>query len=86
MADKHTMDVIENTLDTVEGTFDTLERIPKAHLNGTTKQQQILILLTVSGVSFAAGVAVATVAIKGIRLRRKKKIVDIPVVEAGTKG
>jgi hypothetical protein len=44
MAKKETMAAIEATIDTVDETVGTLERIPKVNLNGTTKQQQILIL------------------------------------------
>jgi flagellar basal body-associated protein FliL len=59
MANKETMDVIEKTLDVVEEQIETLERIPKVHLNGTTKKQQIVILATVAVVSAAAGAGVA---------------------------
>lgn len=55
MADKQTMEAIEKTIDSTADTFHTLERIPKADLNGTTKQQQVLILSVVSLASLAVG-------------------------------
>lgn len=74
MAKQETMDVIEKVIDTTEETVGTLERIPKANLNGTTKQQQILILTTVAAVSAATGAVATYYIIKGkIQFRRQKK-------------
>jgi hypothetical protein len=57
MATKQTMDAIEKTIDTVEETLDTIERIPKVHLNGTTKKQQLIILGVTAAFSALAGAA-----------------------------
>lgn len=82
MAKQATMDAIENTIDTVGDTYDTLERIPKVNLNGTTKNQQILILGTVAGMSAFAGIALYHGVRKAaIRLRHKRKNVVSPVRE-----
>jgi hypothetical protein len=80
MAKQETMDTIEKTLDTVEYQLDTLERIPKVNLNGTTKQQQIVILSTVAGVSAITGALLVYAALRS-RLRQKK-IILTPVPDA----
>lgn len=80
MAKAQTMDAIETTIDTVTDTVDTLERIPKVHLNGTTKGQQILILSTVAGVSVALS-SVATYKVMKRKLRRKTHLTQVPPVE-----
>lgn len=69
------MDTIEATIDTVEGTLDTLERIPKVNLNGTTKNQQIVILSTVAGISLVTGVAA------GFVWAKKKYQSELPYVK-----
>lgn len=82
MAKQQTMDAIEHTIDAVEDTAQTLERIPKVNLNGTTKNQQVLILATVAVVSAAAGVATTIAVMKGkLRLRRRDVTVVEPVIE-----
>lgn len=58
MAEKKTMDNIEKVVDTASETVDTLERIPTARLNGTTKNQQYVILGTVAGAGLVAGVMI----------------------------
>lgn len=55
MASEQVMDTIEKTVDAVEETLDTIERIPKVHLNGTTKKQQYIILGVTAVFSAAAG-------------------------------
>ena len=55
MAAKETVDAIEKTIDVVEETLDAVERIPKVHLNGTTKRQQLIILGVTVAVSSIAG-------------------------------
>lgn len=57
MAKQETMEAIEDALDRIDDTLVTLERIPKANLNGTTKNEQIVILTTVAAVSGVASVA-----------------------------
>jgi len=47
-------EVVEKTLEAIDETVETLERIPKVHLNGTTKAQQVAILT----VTFVAGAVV----------------------------
>jgi hypothetical protein len=79
MAEKQTMDAIENTIDTTGETLQTLERIPKLALNGTTKKQQVIILGTVAGASALTGVVFTVLAHKGkLKLIRKKnrKIIE----------
>lgn len=52
-----TLDAVEKTLDVVEEQIETVARIPKVHLNGTTKQQQFIIL----GVTTTVGVIIGIV-------------------------
>lgn len=81
MAKQATMDAIETTIDTVEETVGTLERIPNVNLNGTTKNQQLLILGTVAVISAATASVATFYIIKGkIVLRRKKKVQPQPIV------
>lgn len=78
MAKKEHLDAIENTLDTVTDTVETLERIPKVNLNGTTKNEQLLILGTVAVVSVTIGVLGNNLIRKSLgKLRRKKNKVDL---------
>lgn len=46
---------VEKTIDVVDEQVSTLERIPQVRLNGTTRQQQIIILSVTAGVSAALG-------------------------------
>lgn len=59
MVAKETVDAIEKTLEVVEDQVETLERIPKVHLNGTTKAQQIVILSATALAGAAVGVGVS---------------------------
>lgn len=61
-----TNDTLEKTVDVAEEVLETLERIPKAHLNGTTKVQQIVILSAV-----AAGGALIGATVSHILTKRK---------------
>jgi len=73
MAKKETMDAVETTIDTVAETVDTLERIPQVRLNGTTRNQQVLILSTVAFVSATAGAVAGYYVIDFIKSRRNNK-------------
>lgn len=58
MTTEATLNTVEKTLDVIEDQLDTLERIPKVHLNGTTKTQQYVILGVTAAVSAAIGAGV----------------------------
>lgn len=72
-----TMEAIETKLDSVTDTLGTLERIPKVNLNGTTKQQQVLILSTVMVASASIGAVAMRYAMKWSEKRRNKKVLDL---------
>lgn len=54
-----TNETIEKVVDVVEETVDAIERIPTAHLNGTTKKQQVIILGLTAVVSGLVGGAIS---------------------------
>lgn len=79
MAQKETLNKIENTIDGAAETLDTLERIPKLALNGTTKKQQAIILGTTAGVSLITGIVLTVAAHRGklsFRRNKNRKIIE----------
>ncbi len=84
MPKKETMDVIEKTLETVEDTLDTVGRIPKVRLNGTTKQQQIIIPGVTVGVSVIASGGLTYLLSKKKFQAKYEKIAEKEIAEAKT--
>jgi hypothetical protein len=65
-----TLDAVETVIDQVDETVDTLERIPNLALNGTTRKQQIVILVaTALSAATVAGVVSHLVTKKVVSLK-----------------
>ena len=60
MTKEAVVDAVATAVDVVGDQVETLERIPNLALNGTTRNQQIVILATTAGVALAVGAGVAT--------------------------
>lgn len=70
MASQKTVDAVVKAVDVVEETAETLERIPKVNLNGTTKKQQVFILLATATFAAVGGAVLgASVAAKRFKLK-----------------
>lgn len=82
MAKEEVMDVVEETLDVIDDTLETLERIPKVHLNGTTKAQQIVILSVTFTVGAAVGAGVAYKVLDKKFKLKYEKIAEQEIAEA----
>lgn len=75
-------EIAAETVEVVEETAATLERIPKLALNGTTKQQQILILSFTALAGAAAATAVCVTVFKKRYQAKYEKIADEQIAEA----
>lgn len=71
-----TADILSETMDVIDETLDTMERIPKADLNGTTKKQQIIILVTVGVISAGVGAAVSHYVTKRVLTTKFEKLLE----------